>query len=273
MELIDSINNLKVDDDNKYYLDDTINDYRDYYLKIQSLSLKMQKCYLSTLRDRELEKSSQLEKVDPFILSLYGNMHRKNSLQEVIKLYSEKENLEKKDLLKLHKLIMSGTDNEEKSDKFRDSNDYFVGSFNDDGTKRIDYEVLDCNQIDSAIDELLLLLKEKNTDNPFIIPFIFHASIAIMQPFTDGNTRLSRLIQHGKIWRLTNDIYGTTFESPILYLSENYFVTNYREQITKLANNLTNEGWNKWIMFNLNMVNEQLFFQNNNLDLIRERNL
>ena len=96
-----------------------------------------------------------------------------------------------------------------------------------------------------------------------------------MQAFNDGNTRLSRLIQHSKIWQLTNELYGVDLRLPALYLSKNYLCSlgQYRNLQKELAKNGDDEAWNKWIRYNLNMADEQLFYLDNNVKrLIKQSN-
>ena len=167
---------------------------------------------------------------------------------------------------------MQGTQNDLKTIEFRKTDNEFVGAFNSDGSKRIDYMPVNSSEIEDDIDLVLDYLSDNNIEDPFTKPFIAHGIIAVMQPFYDGNTRLSRLLQYAEIWKNTNMLYGTNFQSPTMFLSKNYLMSRgqYRVLITHLAVYKDNDAWNKWITYNLNMVNEQLYYLNNNIKKIRK---
>ena len=272
MELIERIENIELNDNNKYYLDETMEEYQNYLNKINNFDPKLLKYFLETLREMELINNHETEYESTMLLMLHKNSHRENSIKRIIKLYSEKEKLDKEDLKLLHKILMQGTQNDLSTYDFRKTDNEFVGAFNSDGSKRIDYMPIDSSEIENDIDKVLDYLCGNNIDDPFTKSFIAHGIIAVMQPFYDGNTRLSRLLQYAEIWKNTNMLYGTNFQSPTIFLSKNYLMTRgqYRNLITNLAVNKDNEAWNKWITYNLNMVNEQLYYLNNNIQRMKK---
>lgn len=272
MELIERLDELKLNDNNKYFLDDTINEYVNYLNKLKEFDPKLLKYFLETLREMELINNHETEYENTMLLMLHKNSHRENSIKKIIKLYSEKDNLTKEDLKLLHKILMQGTQNDLKEYDFRHSDNEFVGTYNSDGSKNILYMPINSNEIDENMDKVLEYLNSNNITDPFITPFIVHGLISVMQPFYDGNTRLSRLVQYASIWKNTNNLYNTSFPSPTIFLSKNYLLTraHYRALITDLATNKDNEAWNKWITYNLNMVNEQLYYLNNNIKKVRQ---
>lgn len=271
MELLERIDEIKLNDNNKYYLDEILVSYKDYLEKISQFEPKLLKNFLDTLKEMELINNQEAEKESTMLMVLYKNSHRNDSIKKIVKLYLEKRDITKEDLKQLHKLLMSGTQNDLKTYNFRDTDDEFVGAINSDGSKRIDYMPVPSSEIESDIDKVLDFLNHKKVDNPFINPFIIHALIAVMQPFYDGNTRLSRLVQYAEIWKNTNTLYGKEFESPIIYLSKNYLISRgfYRDLITNLAVNKNNEAWNKWFTYNLNMLSEQLYYLDHNIERIK----
>lgn len=273
MELIERINEINLNDYNKDLLDSINEKYYNYLEQISQFDEKMLNYYLNTIKQSEILNNQQSENESSLLISLYNNMHRVNSIDKIIKLLSDKDDLTKEDLQSLHKTLMQGTSYEENSYNFRSDNNKFVGSFNADNTKRIDYIPIEYEKIPENINKILEILNDKKIDNVFINPFIFHGVVAVMQPFDDGNTRLSRLIQHAKIWKNTNYLYGKNFRAPILYISKNYLITRgkYRELITLLANEKDNNIWNKWFEYNFYMVDEQLYYLNNSIELIKKR--
>lgn len=267
MKLVDNIDKIELNDNNKYFLEEILEKYLNYINQIESFDEKLLKHYLNTLKVNEILNNQQAEDENSFLISLYNNMQRENSLNRIIKILNEKDDLDKNDLKILHKILMKGTESEIGSEDFRKNDTKFVGAFNQDGSKRIDYMPIPSKEIEYNIDEVLKFINNKNTDNPFVNPFIAHGIISVMQPFDDGNTRTSRLLQHGKIWKNTNKLFSKEFDKPIIYLSKNYLITRgkYRELLTYLAKEESNEAWNKWFQYNFNMLDEQLYYLNNNI--------
>lgn len=272
MELIEKIREIELNDKNKWALEDINEKYCNYINQISQFDDKLLNNYLNTIKNAEILNNQQSEIESSLIISLYKNMHKENSIDKIIKLLLEQDNLTKEDLQDLHKTLMAGTTSEANGYNFRSDNDKFVGTINPDGSKRIDYIPVDYKEIPENMDKALDFLNN-NVDNVFINPIIFHGVIAAMQPFDDGNTRLSRLVQHAKIWKNTNYLYTKDFKSPLLYLSKNYLITRgkYRKLINNLAIEQNNEAWNQWINYNLNMVDEQLYYLDNSISLIKKR--
>ena len=267
MKLIEEVDKIVINDNNKYFLEDVMTKYLEYIKIIEQFDDKLLKYYLTTIKQIEVLNNQLTEQESSLLIRIYNNMHKENSLDKIIRLLNDKEDLTKQELKCLHKVLMRGTTSEEETHEFRKDNNKFVGSFNPDGSKRIDFMPIPFVEIDSCIEQVLEMINSKKNDNPFINPFIFHAIISVMQPFDDGNTRLSRLIQHAKIWKNTNLLYNKFFDKPLLYLSKNYLLTRgtYRGLLANLAKEENNEAWNKWFTYNLNMVDEQLFYLDNNV--------
>lgn len=273
MELLERVNEIKLNDNNKYFLEEINIKYKEYLDEILTFDPKLLKYFLTTIKEDEILNNQRSEQESDLLISLYMNMHRVNSLNKIIQIYKEKDNLSMQDLLTIHKVLMTGTESDTKNYKFRQTDTKFVGAFNYDGTKRIDYIPIDHKEIEENIEKILTVLNDNNVDNVFINPFIVHGVLSVMQPFDDGNTRLSRLIQHAKIWKNTNHLYSTQIELPALYLSKNYLLTRgqYRNLITNLALEKNNDSWNRWFTYNFNMVDEQIYYLNENIKKIKTR--
>ena len=114
--------------------------------------------------------------------------------------------------------------------------------------------------------------KDEFFNHPFIKPSISHAALVNIHPFADGNGRTSRLIQCGQIWNLTMERYGIELISPAMYLSKNIklYVLDYFKRLNSLHKDDTNDNWNNWFEFNLNMMDEQLYYLKINIDKISE---
>lgn len=271
MKLIDTAANIKLDDFNQSYLEEMVKEYEKYIETISSFDERTLKKYLETLKQNEITNNHRTENVSQFMITYYSQMMEEDSLAKLIKILNEKDKLDKDDIKGLHKVLMEGTDCEKGSEDYRKTDTKFVGAFNSDGTKRVDYMPIPSDTIDENMDKVIALINSTDVDNVFINPFIIHGLIAVMQPFDDGNTRTSRLLQHGKIWTATNALYSKNFEQPTIYLSENYLISRgqYRELINRLAKEESNEAWNQWIKYNLIRVEEQFISLNNNIGHVR----
>lgn len=267
MKLVDNINKIELNDNNKYFLEELIEKYLNYIKLLEIFDEKLLKYYLNTLKNNEIMNNQQAEQENSFLISLYNNMQRENSLDRIIKILNNKDDITKNELKLLHKILMKGTNNEIGSEDFRKTDTKFVGAFLNDGTKRIDYMPIPSMEINDNIDKTLEFINSKDINDPFINPFIAHAIISVMQPFDDGNTRTSRLLQHGKIWKNTNKLFSKSFDKPLIYLSRNYLFTrgDYRNLLTYLAKEESNEAWNEWFRYNFNMLDEQLYYLDNNV--------
>ncbi|MBQ7141378.1 MAG: Fic family protein [Bacilli bacterium] len=260
MKLIESAYNIELNDNNKYLLEEIEEKYREYIKLLESFEEKTLKVHLGTLKSEEIRNNHKTENIDPFRVIYHVSMNGKDSLTTLIDILYQKSKLSLDDIKKLHKILMEGTNKEFGAEDFRKSNKIFVGAYNPDGTRRIDYVPIDYLTIEENMAKVLEIINSEKQDNIFINPFIIHGLIAAMQPFDDGNFRTARLIQHGKIWTNTNMLYSKNFEKPTIYMSENYWRArgDNRRLINQLAIEENNEAWNAWFKHNFYMVGEQL---------------
>ena len=273
MKLIESAERIQLDDYNKYLLEESTEKYEEYLKEIGCFDSRHLKYYLDTIKQHEITNNHRTESVSQFMITFYSQAMQEDSLTKLIELLNSRQELQTEDIKNLHRILMQGTDCEVGSEDYRQTDNKFVGAFNADGSKRVDYMPIPCDTIDENMDKVIRMLNTTETDNAFINPFIIHGLISVMQPFDDGNTRTSRLLQHGKIWTSTNALYGTSFEQPTIYLSENYLLSRrqYRELINKLAIEESNEAWNAWLKYNLFKVEEQLNYLGNNVAQLKRR--
>lgn len=265
--LVSNVKNLKIYDNTLFHLEDTKEKYKEYIDKLLTLDAKKLKYFLLNLKNREIINNQEAELEESFLLELFKLTQRKDSIDITMK-HFEDNSLDKIELQKIHRVVIKGsTDDIVNNYDYRSDNDKWVGHYGTNGQQRVDYYPPDHNDIDELINITLDYLNNSNerTDefnDIFIKPFIVHALIAYIQPFGNGNTRLARVIQHGKICKMTNEIYDTEFATPTIYLSKNYLLTRrqYRDLIKNIAVNKDNDSWNKWFNYNLNMVDEQVYY-------------
>ena len=272
--LVENIRNITVNDNNSYHLEDTYKMYLEYLKKLSELEERKTNYFLRYLKDNELSNNQETEFEEPFITGLTKLSQRQNSINTTMKLF-EKGFLTKEDIKKIHRLVIKGSSDDTKNNyEFRMDNEKWVGSFVN-GKRDVHYIPPDYKIIDELLNQILLYLNEKNYDehNIFIKPLIVHALLAYVQSFGNGNTRLARVIQHCKVCTMSNEMLGYNFSTPTFYLSENYLKTRpqYRELIKKIAADKDMESWNKWFNYNLNMIDEQLYFLDNNLTKYRRK--
>ena len=258
------------------HLEFTFEEYLRYLTIINGLDDTKKLLFLKTLKNREIVNNQETEMEESFMVELYNISRRKDSIDIVMKII-EDGLITKEELKKLHRVVIKGSSDDIPANyDYRSDNDKWVGSFDAYGARVIDYMPPDYTEIDSLITETLNYLNNnlgiKHLDHAFIKPFIVHALIAYIQPFGNGNTRLARVLQHGKIWQMTNQETGLYLPMPTIYLSKNYLQTRpqYRELIRDISVNFNDEVWNKWINYNLNMIDEQLYFHEENLKKLKK---
>lgn len=270
--LVTSAGTIQLTDHTLFHLEDLYQSYETYIQKLLILDPKHLQYFLKTLRTREIIENQKVEGQNSFLIELYQSSHRANSIAEMIKILQTKSSISVKDFKHLHAIIIRGSeaDREENYD-YRADDTRWVGSFDQYGKQSVDYFPPQHAEVINDIQFTLDYFNQKSNDlfeNIFLKPLIAHLLIAYIQPFGDGNTRTARLLQHGGIWRETNDHFRIDLSSPALYLSENYLLTRkqYRDTIKLVVTDPNIENWNKWFQYNLNMFDDQLFRLHHDLD-------
>ena len=70
---------------------------------------------------------------------------------------------------------------------------------------------------------------------------------------------------------MNHDLLDYNLKQPALFLSKNYQLNcgNYRKMIADIVLDPSDENFNKWVNYNLNMTDEQLFCLNNDIAKIK----
>ena len=273
MEAIGKIRNIKVYDSSLFRLEEIEEKYSEYIKKLMELDPKKLKIFIQHIKNREIINNQEAEMEEPFLMELYKLTQKRDSIDKAMD-YFKDDVLTKSEVRKLHEIVIKGTkDDSIENYDFRKDNNKWVGSYDVNGNVRIDYMPPDYKNISELLDIVLDYLNENNYDlnNLFIKPLVVHALLAYIQPFGNGNTRLSRVIQHCKICKITNDIFKTSFTHPTFYLSKNYLLTRqqYRGLIQNIAVSKDDDAWNKWFKYNFNMIDEQLFYLDKQLTIYK----
>ena len=264
-KLVENIKNIKIYYNCMFHIEDILKKYEEYLKILIQLEPNKLKLFIKHLKNREIINNQETEMEESFMLELFKLSQRKDSIDITMKFFEDGP-LTNDAINKIHRIVIKGSsDDIESNYNLRCDNNKWVGSFGASGDQKIDYMPPDYNEINELLAEVLSYLNETdNTNfiNIFIKPLIAHAALAYLQPFGNGNTRLARVLQHCKICDTTNKLLGTQFTHPTVYLSKNYLLTRgqYRGLIKDISINKDDNTWNKWFEYNLNMLDEQLFF-------------
>lgn len=276
MEALEGIKNIKIFDNIMFHLDDCYKEYQRYMGLLDGLSLKELGTFLQILRKNELVNNQETENEPSLLMEMTAQIDKTNSVQMMADLVNSGRDITLDDVKKIHQRLLRGTsDDIEKNYKYRDFP--VTVSRIENGESVLEYLPPDSEEIIPYMEYLLDYLNDDTglqMETVFIKPMIAHAYISILQPFGNGNTRIARLIQYGKIFDLTNKYFGKNYPHPIMYLSKNYLITrgNYRGNISNIAKMHNDESWNKWFNYNLNRIDDQLYYLINNLNNYYERN-
>lgn len=293
MRMILDVGKIKLNDVVRYELYDVEARYDAYIKELINLEPEKLKRVLQYIKVTELEKTQVMESVPKSTAQINIENAKTTSIDEISKIIIKKENLTLEEIDFLHSFLIEGTrDDIEKNHGFRKMDVRVSGmefdEYIENGKIVRKARETDDIYIPPKSSEITIYMQmildylnndddKLETDTALIKPFIVHALIAILQPFGNGNSRLSRLIQHGKLLWMTNHLYEDIFfEKPILCLSENYEYSRYeyRANIANIAKSKSQEelnaAWNKWFLYNLYMAGEQLNVMEKSLEKIKK---
>lgn len=275
VRVFDYIDDLILDNTTLTQLNYTINLYQNYLNLLLSYSAPNLEKILKGLRNTEVIDNHVVERENYNWLLAYQDTHHSTAINYLIKkLFVEQESLNSQIICKSHEILMRGTSNEEDITlKFRKNNQHFVGYV--ENNKNV------ITFLPVSFDEIKLALKlfcnyynqqEDNEITCYVKPFIIHGLLGALQIFEDGNTRVARSIQHIKMFQITREQFSTLLKLPALYFSKTYipYRKEYRDLICKIALDPTNQTWNEWITFNLRKVQDQIYFNECNLERTRK---
>jgi len=266
IHLFNHLSHIKLNGQSKNAYSETLFQYKNHLKKFQELSSAFKEYYLKLLKRADVIDNQRLEKENSFLIALYQQSCNHYAIDYLLS-FDELNN----DRLKCaHGILLEGT-----SHKSIDAYDYrhynrtYVGTVKN-GVRNIQYFPADCKEIPSLMEYFISYYNEFNPKEEYLFlqPIIAHGLLSSLQVFDDGNTRLSRLLQHIKLMQLTNEVYQMNLTSPLLYATRTYFPyrNEYRYYISQLAKDANNENWNKWILFNLYRFQDQIYVNEENLE-------
>ena len=275
LNVFDNILDIKLNEANQDKKEYTLELYRDFLEKLKTFNKTTRDKLLVKFRNEEVLDNHVLEQENYEELLDYSESHSSTAYNYFYrKLFLENKPLTERTISKGYEILMRGTSNEKEiSNNFRKNNNYAVSYFDDDGSQVIQFLPISYDEIDWALAYLTSYfnIPETSEEELFIKPFILHGIIATLQMFEDGNTRFARTLQHLKLFMISHKMVDNEFVRPALYFSKTYlpYRKTYRDLIVKLAINPNNEMWNEWIKFNLNRVQDQLFMNEQKLELVK----
>lgn len=265
-ELIKSLKDLELFEDTLTYNDQILDMYSEYLSKLEELPQDISLKYLEVIKDADVIDNQSLEMVDSFLVAIYSRLQTEHAIDILLK----NEKLDGKTLKDVHDSIIYDATSTNQTKGFRTTDTKVVGNVVA-GKRNVQYIPVDSHKIEFIADCISSYTNDKNNESlyrVFIKPILLHGLIASYQLFDDGNTRTARCVQHAKIFQMTNDYTGFNLALPALYVSKQYYPyrADYRNLITKLVLDPSNENWNKWITFNFRRIEENLFYSMDKLE-------
>lgn len=244
--------------------------YLEYINELNKLDEEKLNQFLLLLKSSDVVENQRIGKEDSFLMSLYSRIQKTHAIDELLKTPI----LDGDNLKKIHEVLMVGTSCQYLDNySFRTNDRKFVGCV-ENGERIISYFPILSTEIESAVVEFLDYYNaEDYNKDVFLKPILVHGILAALQVFEDGNTRLSRLLQHVKILENTNRIYETNYKWPIIYVSRMYYqyINNYRNAIKNLVINPSDDNINEWLLFNYRRIQEQIIKNNCNITKILKK--
>ncbi len=193
------------------------------------------------------------------------------------------------EVLKLHKIVVSGLVEKEKVGKYRPADVYVLDDLGD-GREMLRFKAPPAPQVKKMVAELLTWLKasEKEDIHPIIKAGILHLQFVSVHPFTDGNGRVARLLTQLQLYRdgwdfrkilVLEDYYNNDRMS--YYNAENraqgknyqkdmdftgwleYFTTGFLVEARKVLEQIQSIGFGK-----ASKKNEQIFLDRDEIQIM-----
>ncbi len=115
------------------------------------------------------------------------------ALRRVDEVFEKKSDFGKEDVLTIHKTVISGLVDTEKTGVFRRGPVYIVNML-PGGDEELAYTPPPSEEVTGLIDNLIDWLAKSKGEHPVIRAGLFHYQFETIHPFTDGNGRVGRLL-------------------------------------------------------------------------------
>lgn len=276
LKLFETLENIKICNnvkDNLLYVTDELYEYLDKINEFTNTKPGLKEL-LSAFKTDDTFENQKLEKENPFLVGLFLQTKKEKAIDKLIKIAKTDKELTRQELLSIHNALLYGTSSEN-NELIRKNNNTFVGYFMSEDI-HFDFFPIDYHEINNAIKKLLDLYNNRLDgafDNVFIQPFAIHGLLGALQLFNDGNTRLGRLMQHVLLWKLINEKTEYTYDNPPIYATKTYIPLRekYRNLIIDIVKYNDNDIWNEWFNFNLFRIEDQIYKNNENIEVLKRR--
>ncbi len=270
LHIFETIADLKVEDYTLEREQEVLDKYIEHVDRILSLKpMSKQDNYLKGIKNLEQLDSQTMEQEDPFLVGLSLQRQRKIAIDYLLKQQQFPLNqLTKEEIIVTHRKLLEGTSGSQYARKDYRTNNLAYVTKSGRGPEQIHYFSLPCEDIECGLMNLTIYYNSQFHDNYTLIkPCLVHGLTGALQMFDDGNTRLGRMLQSVKIYELTELNLRKFLTGPALYSSRAYlpYREQYRNKLADIAIEPCDETWNAWLNFNLNRLEEQIFYMDNKL--------
>lgn len=270
LSIFETIAKLKIFDYSLEREEEVIKKYIEYLENVIEMKKTKREHYLKAIKTQEIMDTQLLEKEDSYLLALYLQTSRESAMDYLLKLQRyPAQAITRNEVIKAHQKLLEGTSSKKYAKKeYRTNDDTYVTKSGKFERLQIDYFALPCEDIEEGIMNLCIYYNSKIHDNYTLIkPCLIHGLTGALQMFDDGNTRMGRMLQNIKVYELTEDNLKYHLSSPTFYSSKSYFEyrEQYRNKLGSIAVSPNDETWNNWINFNLNRMEDQIYYMNNKL--------
>lgn len=175
------------------------------------------------LNIHQVEEIIAGNKIDAPDRDIYEVKNYLSALKYIEKIVKNKQKINIKVLLQIHKLVTKNTLSINDSGSFRKIPVYVVRHFLG-LNKKVIYTAPPASKVEKLVENLLLWVnqEENNNINPIIIAGIVHQEIAAIHPFVDGNGRVARAFA-------TLVLYRRGYDFRKLFALEDYYNINRGE--------------------------------------------
>lgn len=124
------------------------------------------------------------------------------ALQVLDEMSKHKKMISVDEILKLHKILIEGLVDKEKTGKFRPSDVYVIDDLGG-GKEKVRFKAPSAKLVANLINDLLVWVdkSKKPGIHPIIKAGILHLQFVTIHPFTDGNGRIARLLTQLQLYR------------------------------------------------------------------------
>jgi len=147
----------------------------------------------NVLNEYQVEKLAEGKSVQAEEAQIKEVKNYLSALKKVDALSEKQKDLNKADVLDIHRIVIAGLADPKKTGHIRAGTVYIV-NVEPGGREELAYPPPPAGQVPRLIDELIDWLKKTRAVHPVMRAGLFHYQFVTIHPFTDGNGRVARLL-------------------------------------------------------------------------------